>query len=100
MIMRDINTGNISYFDIVHNQFSAFGSMGSIGTNWQVVGFGDVSGLPGEADMIMRDSNTGNFNYFDIQHNQVVGGGLLGSIGAEWHNVGVGSPLVLGTPLV
>jgi hypothetical protein len=100
MIMRDTNTGAIEFFDIQHNQFTSVGSMGGIGVNWQVVGFGDVSGLPGEADMIMRDSNTGNFDYFDIQHNQFSTAGALGSVGTDWHTLGVGSPLMLGSPLV
>ena len=90
MIMRDSNTGNLNYFDIQHNQIVGAGSMGSIGTNWQVFGLGDFSGNPGETDMIMRDSNTGNLDYFDIQHNQIVGAGAIGSIGANWQVLGIG----------
>jgi len=100
MLMRDTNNGVIDYFDIQHNQIVNGGVLGSIGLNWKVLGFADVSGAPGESDMILRDSNTGNFNYFDIQHNQIVGAGSLGSVGTDWHNQGVGSPLVLGSPLV
>ena len=100
MLMRNSNDGSIDYFDIQHNQIVSAGSVGGIGVNWQVLGFADVSGVPGESDMIMRDVNTGAIDYFDIQHNQIVAAGALGGIGTDWHNLGVGSPLVLGSPLI
>jgi hypothetical protein len=57
---------------------------------WQVAGFGDFSGNPGESDMLMRNSNSGAFDYYDINHNMITAAGSLaitypmGSVASQW----------------
>ena len=41
--------------------------LGAVGMNWQVMGFGNFSSMPGETDMILRNSNTGGVEVYDIQ---------------------------------
>jgi hypothetical protein len=90
MLMRDTANGAIDYFDIQHNQLVAAGAMGNIGTEWEVLGFGDFSGNPNESDMLMRDTGNGAIDYFDIQDNRFVAAGPMANIGMEWKTLGTG----------
>jgi hypothetical protein len=62
----------------------------TVGTEWQVVGFGDFSSLPGEGDMMMRNTNTGAFMVYDISNDQITSSSLLGTVGLEWQVAGFG----------
>jgi hypothetical protein len=64
--------------------------LGTVGTEWQVVGFGDFSSLPGEGDMMMRNTNTGAFMVYDISNDQITSSSLLGTVGLEWQVAGFG----------
>ena len=50
--------------DIANNALTTAFSMGAVGLDWQVTGFGNFSGNPNETDMIMRNGNTGPFNWY------------------------------------
>ena len=66
MLMRNSNTGAFEVYDVANNQITSAGSMGQVGLEWQVAGFGDFSGHANETDMLMRNSNTGAFELYDI----------------------------------
>ena len=55
----------------------------TVGLDWQVAGFGPVSG-PGASDMVLRNVNTGAFEVYDIANNQITGASALGSVGLDW----------------
>jgi len=56
-----------------------------------VLGFGDVSGNPGEADMLARDTGNGQIDVFDIQNNQIVAAGPLTNISHQTQVFGIGA---------
>jgi hypothetical protein len=64
--------------------------LGTVGTEWQIVGFGNFSSLPGEGDMMMRNTNTGAFMVYDISNDQIASSSLLGTVGLEWQVAGFG----------
>jgi hypothetical protein len=61
------------------------------GMDWQVMGFGDFSSMPGETDMILRNSNTGGVEVYDISNNQITGSAFMGAVGLNWQFSGVGN---------
>ena len=61
-----------------------------MGLDWQVAGFGPVSG-PGASDMVLRNVNTGAFEVYDIANNQITGAAALGSVGLDWQLGGFAS---------
>jgi len=63
--------------------------MGTVGLDWQIVGVGNFSSMPGETDMMMRNTSTGGLEVYDIVNNQITGAAFLGSIGLEWQFAGV-----------
>src|SRR5262249_17501613 len=65
-------------------------SLGAVGLNWQVVGFGNFSSVPGEGDMLMRNMDIGFFQVYDISNNQVTGVFGLGAVGLDWQVAGFG----------
>jgi hypothetical protein len=69
------NAGDFEIYDISNNAItSAAGPIGPVGLEWQVAGFGDFSGNPGESDMIMRATtgpDAGAFEVYDISNNQI-----------------------------
>src|SRR5262249_25470391 len=54
-----------------------------VGLDWQVAGFGPISGA-GKSDMVLRNTSTGAFEVYDIANNQLAGAALLGSVGLDW----------------
>jgi len=64
--------------------------MGTVGLNWQIVGVGDFSSMPGETDLMMRNANTGAFEVYDISNNQVTAAFSLGTVGLNWQVAGFG----------
>jgi len=53
MIMRNVNTGAFEIYDIANNQLTSAFSMGAVGLDWQVAGFGPMNGA-GTSDMVLR----------------------------------------------
>ena len=64
--------------------------MGTVGLNWQIVGVGDFSSMPGETDLMMRNANTGAFEVYDISNNQVTAAFSLGTVGLNCQVAGFG----------
>jgi hypothetical protein len=56
--------------------------------NWQIVGVGNFSSVPGETDMIMRNTSTGGFEVYDIANNQITGAAFIGTVGLDWQVAG------------
>ena len=69
MLLRNSNTGGFEVYDISNNNITNAASLGTVGLNWQVVGFGNFSS-GGETDMMLRNSNTGGVEIYDISNNQ------------------------------
>jgi hypothetical protein len=63
--------------------------MGTVGLEWQIIGVGNFSSIPGETDMIMRNTTTGGLEVYDIANNQIAGAAFLGKVGLEWQFAGV-----------
>jgi hypothetical protein len=96
MLMRatsGTNAGNFEVYDISNNAVISAAALGHVGLEWQVAGFGDFSGNPGESDMLMRATsgpNAGNFEVYDISNNAVISAAALGHVGLEWQVAGFG----------
>jgi hypothetical protein len=86
----NIPTQNFEVCDISNNTITSAASMGQVGLEWRVSGFGDFSGRAGEADMLMRNSNTGAFEVYDISSNAITLAGPMGVVGLEWTVAGFG----------
>jgi len=82
-MMRNTKTGGLEVYDIANNQVTGAAFMGTVGLDWQVAGFGPVSG-PGASDMVLRNINTGAFEVYDIANNQITGAAPLGTVGLDW----------------
>jgi len=53
MMLRDSNNGAFEVYDISNNTTTSAASLGAVGLEWQVSGFGDLSSRAGETDMLM-----------------------------------------------
>jgi len=82
-MMRNANTGAFEVYDIGNNQIMSAFSLGTVGLNWQVAGFGPMNGA-GASDMVLHDTNTGAFEVYDIANNQLTTAASLGSVGLDW----------------
>ena len=96
MILRGANTspavaGQYEIYDIGSNAILAGYSLGAVGVDWQAMGFGNFSGMPGETGMILRNSYTGGVEVYDINNNQITGAAFIGTVGLEWQFSGVGN---------
>src|SRR5207253_10774362 len=78
MILRNTSTGGIEVYDITYDFPARIVFLGTVGTEWQIVGFGNFSSLPGEGDMMMRNTNTGAFMVYDISNDQITSSSLPG----------------------
>jgi hypothetical protein len=63
--------------------------LGTVGLDWQVMGFGDFS-TRNEGDMLLRNKNTGGLELYDISNNQITGAFFLGTVGLDWEFAGIG----------
>jgi hypothetical protein len=63
-------------------------SLGTVGLEWQVAGFGPISGV-GKSDMVLRNVNTGAFEVYDIANNIITNAFSLGSVGLDWQVGGI-----------
>ncbi len=97
MLMRNSNTGSFEIYDITNNRITSAASMGQVGLEWQVVGFGAFGLNPGEGDMLMRSTKTGALEVYDIYHNTITSAASMGQVGLEWQNSGIAAPPPNGT---
>jgi hypothetical protein len=58
LMLRNSGTGAFQVYNISNNSIINSASVGTVGLDWQVGGFGNFSSL-GESDMILRNTNTG-----------------------------------------
>jgi hypothetical protein len=94
MVVQRTESNNVItyglYHDIKNNQFNDFSIVGKVGSEWNVVGFADLSGN-GTSDMIVRRSGDNAFGvYHDINDNQFSAFTLVGPVGSEWQVMGFG----------
>jgi len=89
MLLRNSSTGAFEIYDISNNRITSAASMGQVGLEWQIVGFGAFGLNPGEGDMLMRSTKTGAFEVYDIYHNTIVSAASMGQVGLEWQNSGI-----------
>jgi hypothetical protein len=94
VLMRDLGSdfyaGTFGIFDLSNNNTSNGASLGQVGLEWQVAGFGDFSSNPGETDMLLRNSSTGAFEVYDISGNSFTFAGPMGAVGSAWTVAGFG----------
>jgi hypothetical protein len=90
MILRNNSTGAFEVYDISNNNITNSSSMGQVGLEWQVAGFGDFSSNANETDMLMRNGNTGAFTVYDISNNAITSAAPVGQVGVEWTVAGFG----------
>jgi hypothetical protein len=78
------------YRDINNNRFNNFSIVGSVGSEWTVVGFADLAGI-GRSDMIVRRTGDNAFGvYRDINNNRFTAFTMVGPVGFEWQVMGFG----------
>jgi hypothetical protein len=80
-----------SVVDIANDQITGIAPLGNVGFNWQLGGFGNFSGNPGEYDMLLRDTNTGGLQVYDIANNQIINSSFIGTVGLDWQISGFGN---------
>jgi hypothetical protein len=83
MVLRSASTGGFELYDISNNQITGAAFLGTVGTDWQVMGFGNFSSLS-EADMILRNVNNGGVEVYDIANHQVTNAAFMGAVGLNW----------------
>jgi hypothetical protein len=76
--------------DIANDQISGMAPLGTVGLNWQLGGFGNFSGNPGEYDMLLRDMNSGGLQVYDIANDQITNSAFIGTVGLDWQVSGFG----------
>jgi uncharacterized repeat protein (TIGR01451 family) len=76
--------------DIANDQISGLAPLGTVGLNWQLGGFGNFSGNPGEYDMLLRDMNSGGLQVYDIANDQITNSAFIGTVGLDWQVSGFG----------
>src|SRR5262249_46426678 len=93
MLLRNSTSGEFRTYDVVDNNVIDSTSLGTVGLNWQVMGFGIFApfGGFGETDMMLRNANTGDLQVYDIFDNQIVDSAPIGAVGLEWQFSGIGN---------
>jgi hypothetical protein len=90
MILRNQTTGAMEVYDISHNQITNAFAMGTVGTDWIMVGVGNFSSNPGETDLMMRNGHTGAFELYDVANNKITNAFSIGTVGLDWFVAGFG----------
>jgi FG-GAP-like repeat len=70
-------------------QVSQSGSLGTVPSNWQIVGTGDFNG-DGKADILWRDTTTGAVAIWMLNGLQVLQSGVFGAVPTNSGIAGVG----------
>src|SRR5712692_9035663 len=84
MLLRNANNGGLEVYDIDSNQITGAAFMGTVGLDWQIIGTGNFSSMPGENDLMMRNTKTGGLEVYDIANNQITAASSLGTVGLDW----------------
>jgi hypothetical protein len=90
MILRNQTTGGLEVYDISQNQITNAFSLGTVGSDWFMVGVGNFSSNPGETDLMMRNGKTGAFELYDVANNKITNAFSIGAVGLDWFNAGFG----------
>jgi hypothetical protein len=56
----------LEVYDINSNQITGAAFMGTVGLDWQIIGTGNFSSMPGETDLMMRNTKTGGNTAFPL----------------------------------
>src|SRR5262249_51047782 len=83
MLLRNGSTGGFEVHDISNNNITNTAVLGTVGLNWQVMGFGDFNG-DGMTDMMLRNSSTGGFEVYNISNNAIINAAFVGTVGLNW----------------
>ena len=86
---RGSGFGALEVYDIANNSLTNAFSMGAVGLDWQVAGFGNFNSNPSETDMILRNVFTGGLEVYDISNNQLTGAPFIGTVGLDWQFAGI-----------
>src|SRR5262249_60898278 len=84
-----VRLGALEVYDIANNSLTNAFSMGAVGLDWQVAGFGNFNSNPSETDMILRNVFTGGLEVYDISNNQLTGAPFIGTVGLDWQFAGI-----------
>jgi hypothetical protein len=92
MLLENPTSGAFQLYNVApnNNNITGSASLGTVGTEWQVMAFGNFSSL-GKTDMMLRDVNTGLFQVYNFVNNQLVGNNQTGPVGVNWQFSGVGN---------
>ena len=90
MVTETTSSGGLQVYNIGDNAFLGRAALGSIPTQQQLLGSGNLSAGGTNTDLLMRDSTNDNLAYYDIRNNQLVAAGPAGNIGSEWKVLGLG----------
>jgi len=93
MLLRSSSTGGFEVYDISKNNITNAAFLGTVGLDWEVQGFGNFSGTPGESDMLVRNTSItglGAFAVYDIRNNTITGYNPMGRVGVTWFVEGFG----------
>src|SRR5262249_55752341 len=92
MLLRNSTSGAFQVYNVApnNNNITGSASLGTVGLEWEVGGFGNFSSL-GETDMILRDSNSGGFQVYDIRNNAITSSAFMGTVGLNWQFSGIGN---------
>jgi hypothetical protein len=88
LVLRDSGSGGLEIYNINNNALTGAAFLGTVGLDWQVIGFGDFSDR-GEGDMLLRNVNTGGLELYDISNNQITAAFFLGNVGLDWQFAGI-----------
>jgi hypothetical protein len=99
VMLRNATTNQFLLYDIApnNNNFTPGGQgislipPGALGSEWEVLAFGNFSSIPGETDMMLRRSSDGLLLIDDIRNNQITGSFFTGPVGTDWQFSGVGN---------
>src|SRR5205807_2071396 len=76
MLLRNSGTGGFEVYDVSNNNITNAAFLGTVGLDWEVQGFGNFSGNPGESDMMLRNNSItggGALAVYDIRNNAITG---------------------------
>jgi hypothetical protein len=92
MLLRNSTSGAFQVYNVVpnNNNITGSASVGTVGLEWQVMGFGNFGSF-GKTDMMLRDVNTGLFRVYNFNNDQLVGNNPTGPVGVNWQFSGVGN---------
>lgn len=90
MMLRSSTTGSFEVYDIKGNQISGAASLGAVGLDYKVAGFGNFNGPGGGTGMMLRNANTGAFESYVIANNQITQAFAIGAVGLDFQVAGMG----------